>query len=123
MGSDSRDRQRHTRTHTSAMAPTSFPFTTRLARKNEHSQLCPVVPVPHHSTGLKARTKGFFRNRATPDVFFLRPQTHTCSTLLLKLAHTPCAQGKKIKAVRKVSSQLWHPALNHVGSVDFRLFL
>lgn len=43
--------------------------------------------------------------------------------LLLELAHTPCARGKKIKALLKLRSPLWHPALNQAGSVGFCLFL
>lgn len=43
--------------------------------------------------------------------------------LLLELAHTPCAQGKKIKAVLELRSPLWHPAFNQAGSVGFCLFL
>lgn len=91
------------------MAPTSLPFPAKLVRMKENFELSPVVPI-QHSTGSKPGARGSFC--ATPDVFFRRPQTHTCSLLLLELAHTPCAQGKKIKALLKLRSPLWHPALN-----------
>ena len=36
-----------------------LPFHSQASQKSKHPSLCPVLPV-QHSTGLKARTKGFF---------------------------------------------------------------